>query len=146
MTSAADFNSTVIDEFRANAGKVGGMFAGMDMALITTTGAKTGTRRTTPLSHLADGDRIVVIASNGGADTNPAWFHNVKANPAVTVEVGAETFEATAEPRESGPERDALFARFADNFARLTAGTTGFPDHGTTTRVIPVVVLHRVSA
>jgi deazaflavin-dependent oxidoreductase (nitroreductase family) len=143
MTSASDFNdfnAKIIDEFRANEGKVGGMFAGADVVLITTTGAKSGKVRTNPLVYLPDGERIVIIASNGGADTNPAWFHNVKANPEITIEVGTGKFDVTAEPIESGPERDALYGRMA-------AVNAGFAEYEKkTSRVIPVVVLHKKAA
>src|SRR5687768_5923216 len=105
----ADFNAKIIEEFRANEGKVGGMFEGANMVLITTTGAKSGNKRTNPLVYLPDGERIVIIASNGGADNHPAWFYNVKANPEITVEVGTDKYDATTVPIESGSERDELF-------------------------------------
>lgn len=133
----ADFNAKIIDEFRANGGKVGGMFEGANMVLITTTGAKSGQQRTNPLVYLPDGDRIVIIASNGGADNHPAWFHNVKANPEITVEVGTDKYDATAVPLESGAERDELFARMA-------AVSSGFSEYQKKTeRVIPVVAVYR---
>src|SRR3954453_11725132 len=86
------FNRQLIEEFRANGGKVGGMFAGAPLLLLTTTGAKSGQARVAPLAYTTDNDRLVVIASKGGAPTHPDWFHNVRANPEVTVEVGTETF------------------------------------------------------
>jgi deazaflavin-dependent oxidoreductase (nitroreductase family) len=111
MTTINDFNSTVIDEFRANDGKVSGMFAGMPVLLLTTTGAKTGRRHTTPLAYLAIGDgpdrKIAVFGSKGGAPTNPAWFHNLRANPEVTVELPGEKFEARAAVAE-GDERERI--------------------------------------
>jgi deazaflavin-dependent oxidoreductase (nitroreductase family) len=131
-----DFNRTVIEEFRAPQGQVGGGFAGAPVLLLTTTGAKTGRRHTTPLVYLADGERWAVIASMGGAPKHPAWYHNVVANPRVTVEVGAEAFEATATVAPE-PERTRLFraqAELRPNFADYEQKTT---------RVIPVVVLER---
>ena len=85
MTDRNDFNRKVIEEFRTNAGKVGGPFAGRPMMLLTTTGAKTGRRHTTPLVYTKDGARLVIIASKGGAPMNPAWYHNLFTNPTVTV-------------------------------------------------------------
>jgi deazaflavin-dependent oxidoreductase (nitroreductase family) len=129
-----EFNRQIIDEFRANAGKVSGPFEGAPMLLLTTTGAKTGRRLTSPLVYSKDGDDIVVIASKAGAPTNPSWFHNLKANPTVTVEVGTEEFEARAEITE-GAERQRLFdaqAELMPNFKEYEAATD---------RVIPVVRL-----
>ena len=134
MPDPNDFNQGIIAEFRANAGKVGGGFAGAPMVLLTTTGAKSGKRNTTPLVCLEDGGRIVVFASKGGAPTNPAWYHNLRAHPTVTVEFGAETFEAQAE-EVVGDERDALYRRQAERFP-------GFAEYeAKTTRRIPVVAL-----
>jgi len=131
-----DFNTNIINEFRANGGKVGGPFDGAPMVLITTTGAKTGRRRTNPLVYTTDGDRVVIIASKAGAPTNPDWYHNLKANPDVPVEIGDETFEATAE-EATGDERDRLFNAQAEVMP-------GFKDYETkTTRRIPVMVLTR---
>ncbi|MEO3837180.1 nitroreductase family deazaflavin-dependent oxidoreductase [Nonomuraea sp. B10E8] len=129
-----DFNQQVIDEFRANEGRVGGMFEGAPLLLLTTTGAKSGKQSTTPLMYLPDGDRHVVIASAGGADKHPAWYHNLRATPKATIEVGVDTFEARAVAVE-GEERDRLYARMvaqAPQFAEYEAKTT---------RRIPVVVL-----
>ena len=137
MSDHGDFNGNMIREFRANGGKVGGMFAGAPMLLLTTTGAKSGKRHTIPLVHTTDGDRLVVIASKGGAPTHPHWYHNLLANPEATVEVGAETFQATATAHTGGPERDRLFAAQAalmPNFAEYEKQTT---------RKIPVVTLER---
>ncbi|MBP2322200.1 deazaflavin-dependent oxidoreductase (nitroreductase family) [Kibdelosporangium banguiense] len=137
MTTPNDFNAKIIEEFRANEGKVGGMFEGANMVLITTTGAKSGNQRTNPLVYLPDGDRIVIIASNGGADTHPAWFYNVKANPDITVEVGTDKYEAVTKPIEGGTERDELYAR-------MVAVMPGFGDYEkNTNRVIPVVAVER---
>lgn len=133
------FNEQVIDEFRANAGKVGGMFEGAAMVLITTTGAKSGRRITNPLVYLPDGDRIVLIASNGGADKHPAWYHNLRANPELTVEIGTERYAAKAE-EVSGAERDALYARMVEIMP-------GFGEYqAKTSRAIPVLAVYREAA
>src|SRR5690349_15812379 len=104
MASMNDFNKNLIEEFRANGGKVGGQFAGSPMILLTTKGAKSGQERTTPLVYTRDGDRYVIIASKGGAPTNPAWYHNLVANPEATAEIGTETFRVRARVAE-GEER-----------------------------------------
>lgn len=136
MPDMNDWNKQVIEEFRANGGKVGGQFEGAPMILITTKGAKSGQLRTTPLVYLPDGDHWVIFASKAGAPTNPDWYHNLVANPDLTIEVGAETIQATA--RIAGTEeRDRLYAKQASinpGFAEYQAKTT---------RVIPVVVLER---
>ena len=133
-----DFNTKIIAEFRANGGKVGPPFEGAPMVLLTSTGAKSGKDRVNPLVYSTDGDRLVIIASKGGAPTNPDWYYNVKANPSVTLEVGEETFPATATVVE-GDERDRLFAAQAELMP-------GFKDYEkATTRVIPVVVLERTT-
>jgi deazaflavin-dependent oxidoreductase (nitroreductase family) len=137
MSEMADVNQQVIDEFRANDGAVGGMFDGMDLVLLTTTGAKSGAERIAPLVYYPDGDRIVVIASKGGAPEHPAWYHNIRANPRVTAEVGSERFAADAVPIE-GDERDALYTRIAQalpQFGEYQASTT---------RKIPLIELKRV--
>src|SRR5262245_44269950 len=90
------FNQRVIEEFRANGGKVGGPWEGAHLLLLTATGARSGQRRTYPLAYLPDSDRLVIFATKGGSPTNPAWYHNLRAHPEVTVEAGTETFEATA--------------------------------------------------
>src|SRR5690606_6223139 len=132
-----DFNQKVIEEFRANAGKVGGPFEGADLLLLTTTGAKAGRRWTTPVMYLEDGDRLVVIASKAGADHHPAWFHNLRANPEVTVEAGTDTFQARASIVDP-PERDRLYARMVEK-------APGFAeDEAKASRASPVVALERV--
>ncbi|GAA1029458.1 MULTISPECIES: nitroreductase family deazaflavin-dependent oxidoreductase [Amycolatopsis] len=133
----SDWNQQIIDEFRANAGKVGGMFEGKNMVLITHIGAKSGKERVSPLVYTTDGDRIVIVASKGGADTNPDWYHNLVANPAVTVEIGTDKFPATAKLVEDRAERDRLYAG-------MVAHAEGFADYEKKTeRVIPVFVLER---
>ena len=131
-----EFNRGIIEEFRANDGVVGGPFEGAPMVLVTTTGAKSGRRHTTPLVHSTDGDRLVIIASKGGAPSHPAWYHNLVANPTVDVEVGADKYAATASVPE-GDERQRLWdtqAALMPNFDEYQKATT---------RQIPVVVLTR---
>jgi deazaflavin-dependent oxidoreductase (nitroreductase family) len=130
------FNNAVIDEFRNNGGQVTGMFAGAPLVLLTTKGAKSGTPRTTPIVYTTDGDNVVVIASKGGAPTNPDWYHNLVVNPDVTVELPTEKFEGRARVAD-GEERERLFraqAELMPNFAAYEKATT---------RKIPVVVLER---
>src|SRR5947209_6689804 len=126
MPDRNDWNRQTIEAFRANGGKVGGMWEGRPLLLLTTTGAKSGQCRTNPTMYLRDGDRLLIFASKGGAPTNPDWYHNLLAHPQVTVEVGGETYEATSTDL-SGEERDRLYARqaqlypqFADYQARTT--------------------------
>jgi deazaflavin-dependent oxidoreductase (nitroreductase family) len=134
VPDANDFNQSIVDEFRANGGKVGGPFEGAPMLLLTTTGAKSGQARTAPLVYLPDGDRYVVFASKAGAPTNPDWYHNLVANPSVSVEVGSDRTDADAVVL-TGEERDQLFAKQAERMP-------GFKDYqDKTTRVIPVVAL-----
>jgi deazaflavin-dependent oxidoreductase (nitroreductase family) len=130
-------NRKVIEEFRANGGKVGGPFEGRPMILVTTTGARSGQRRTSPLVYTRDGDRIFVVGSKGGAPTHPDWYHNLVANPRVDVEIGSETYAAEAKVI-TGPERDRVYAK-------LVGEMPFFADYQTkTTRVIPVVELQRL--
>jgi len=110
MTTRNDYNRQVIEEFRANGGKVGGVWEGTPLLLLTTTGAKSGERRITPMGYIPDGDRLIVTASNGGAPTRPDWYHNLVAHPEVTVEVGTETFDAIAVVTEDS-ERDRLWTK-----------------------------------
>src|SRR2546422_4251869 len=136
MREMNDYNRRLIEEFRANGGKVGGMWEGTPLLLLTTTGAKSGERRTTPMGYMADGDRLIVWASNGGSPTNPDWYHNLVAHPHVTVEVGTETFDAIAVVT-AGAERDRLWARGV-------AGYTILAEHqAKTNRQIPLIALSR---
>lgn len=138
MSDTKSFNAGIIDEFRANGGKVGGMFEGAPMLLLTTTGAKSGNPYTTPVVHTDDGDRIVIIASKAGAPSNPDWYYNLVANPEVTVELGTETFQAKASV-VTGEERQRLYdaqGELMPNFKEYAEKTT---------REIPVVVLTRTS-
>jgi deazaflavin-dependent oxidoreductase (nitroreductase family) len=130
-----DFNRQIIDEFRANGGRVGGPFEGGRLLLLTTVGARSGAPHTTPLGYLPDGgERILVIASAGGAPNHPAWFHNLVADPRVKVEAGVFTYDARAVVLE-GAERDAVFARAAE----ADPGWAGY--QAKTTRTLPVVAL-----
>ena len=134
MTDFNEFNRGVVEEFRANAGVVGGRFAGSPMILVNHVGAKTGTAYTSPLVYTRDGDNYVIIASKGGSPENPQWFGNLVANPDITIEVGTETFPVRARVAE-GEERARLYQAQADampNFAEYAKATT---------REIPVVVL-----
>lgn len=136
MSDPQDFNTSVINDFRANDGKVGGPFEGAPMLLLHTTGAKSGAERIHPMMYLTHDDRLFVFASKGGADSNPDWYVNAVAKPAVTVELGSETFSATATPLV-GADRDHVYAVQAaafPNFAEYQSKTS---------RVIPVLELDR---
>ncbi|MBS9534263.1 nitroreductase family deazaflavin-dependent oxidoreductase [Mycobacterium sp. M1] len=133
------FNERNITEFRSRGGKLGGPFEGAPVLLLTTTGAKSGQPRTSPMMYLPDGDRIIVFASNEGRDTHPSWYHNLRANPSATVEVGTETFPATA-TEITGEEHDRLYAIQAERYP----GFAGY--QAKTDRVIPVVALTRSTA
>jgi deazaflavin-dependent oxidoreductase (nitroreductase family) len=130
-------NQRIIDEFRANEGKVGGHFEGKTLLLLHTTGAKSGQERINPVAYVRDGERYVVIASKGGAPTNPDWYHNIFAHPRLTIEVGTETFQVDAKVAEE-PERTRLYNKMVEMLP-------GFDDYRRKTeRVIPVIVLMRV--
>ena len=137
MAELDEFNRRVIDEFRSNAGKVGGMFANAPMLLLTTKGAKSGKSYTNPLVYSRDGDRIVVIASKAGAPTNPAWYYNLVAHPTATIELGTDQFQVRARV-VTGDERERLFKQQA-------AQMPMFDEYRKrTTRQIPVIVFERV--
>ena len=132
------FNKTIADEFRANDGKVGGQFEGADLLLLTTTGAKSGQPRVSPLAYFRIDGKLLIIGSFAGADVNPAWVHNLRANPSAHVEIGNEASDVTARelPAE---ERDELSAK-------ITAAAPGFAEYqAKTTRVIPVFELQPAS-
>ena len=132
-----DRNMAIIQEFRANAGKVDGPFAGKSLLLLHTIGAKSGEPRINPVACIHDGDRLVIIASKGGAPTNPDWYYNVRANPLVTVEIGSEQFQARA-TFAAEPERTRLYDQ-------MVAMMPGFAEYQRkTTRIIPVIILTRV--
>ncbi|HZO71053.1 MAG TPA: nitroreductase family deazaflavin-dependent oxidoreductase [Ktedonobacteraceae bacterium] len=131
-----DWNRQVIDEFHTNGGKVGGPFEGAPLLLLTTTGAKSGKKFTTPLMYLPDGDRMFIFASKGGSPTNPDWYHNLVTHPNATVEVGTDKFDVTATV-VTGEERDRIYAEQSKrypNFAEYQEKTS---------RRIPVVELKR---
>ncbi len=138
MSDMDDFNKGVIEEFRANGGRVGGPFDGAPLLLLTSIGAKSGAARTTPLMYLPDGERLVIFASKAGAPTNPAWYHNLVASPSATVEVGSDTFDVDVSVA-TGEERERLFNQQSELMPQ-------FADYAQkTTRQIPVVVLERVA-
>ncbi|KAA9165607.1 nitroreductase family deazaflavin-dependent oxidoreductase [Amycolatopsis acidicola] len=129
-----DWNTQIIEEFRANEGRVGGPFEGAPLLLLHTTGARSGKERVSPVMYLADDGRYLVFASKAGADTNPAWYHNLKAHPETKVEIGTETVQVRAEELH-GEERDRLYERQATLYP-------GFREYQEkTSRVIPVVAL-----
>lgn len=131
-----DFNTRIIEEFRANAGRVGPPFEGASLLLLHTTGARSGQGRVHPLVYRAVGDSWAIFASKAGAPDNPAWFHNLVANLEATIEVGSETIAVRARVLE-GDERDAVWED-------QKAAMPGFADYeAATTRTIPVVVLDR---
>lgn len=134
----ADFNVDVIEEFRNNAGKVGGYFGGMELLLLTSKGAKSGKPVTKPLAYSMDGDNYVVVASKGGAPTNPDWYYNLKSSPEVTVEVGSEKFPGTA-TEAKGKDRERLFDQHAEKYSV-------FNDYkAKTSRQLPVFVISKKS-
>jgi deazaflavin-dependent oxidoreductase (nitroreductase family) len=133
-TSPNDFNAQIIDEFRSNDGRVGGMFENSPLLLLHHTGAKSGQNRVNPLAYLDDDGRYVIFASKGGAPTNPDWYYNLKAHPDVTIEVGTETIGVTVS-EATGEEHDRLFRTQAERVPQFAeyeekAG-----------RVIPVMIL-----
>ncbi|MGB3713525.1 MAG: nitroreductase family deazaflavin-dependent oxidoreductase [Candidatus Promineifilaceae bacterium] len=134
----SDWNKQVIEEFRANDGQVGGYFAGRTLLLLHTTGAKSGLERVNPVATIENGDKLVIIASKGGAPSSPDWYYNLVTNPVVGVEYGTDEFQARATVTTE-PERTELFDKMASEFG-------GFSEYKEkTTRVIPVVTLSRLS-
>ena len=134
MSDMNDFNAGVIEEFRANGGKAGGMFEGKPLLLLHNVGAKSGTEFVTPLVYLPEGDDYVIFASKGGAPNNPGWYHNLKAGPNVSIEVGTEKLDVTA-TEATGAERDRLYGIQKEQqpqFAEYEQNTD---------RTIPVLVL-----
>ncbi len=133
-TSPTDFNARIIDEFRANGGRVGGPFLSTPLLLLHHIGAKSGKPRVNPLAYNKDGDRYVVFASKAGAPTNPDWYHNLKAHPEVTIEVGEDTIDAVAS-EATAEERDRLFCAQAER----SPAFAGYQEK--TDRVIPAILL-----
>lgn len=132
----SDWNNKIIEEFRQNEGRVGGPFQGAPLLLLTTTGAKSGQKRIAPLMYRQEGDDQIVFGSKQGAHTHPDWYYNLKADPSVSVEVGAEQFSARA-TEVTGEERDRIFAAQAEMFPQFTE----YQD--ATKRIIPVIALRR---
>lgn len=131
-----DWNRKVIDEFRANEGKVGGPFAGAPMILVHHFGAKSGVERVSPMVYFPDGERLLIVASAAGSPKNPDWYHNLKANPEVPVEVGLDTFPVVVE--------ELAAAERAEKWTAITAAMPGFAEYQEkTSRQIPVLALSR---
>ena len=134
MSDPNEWNRKIIEEFRANEGNVGGQFANTPLLLLHTTGAKSGRPRVNPVAYVKDDGRYVVIASKGGAPTNPDWYYNIVANPEVTIEVGTEQVSTRAAAAEE-PERSQLYEK-------MVAKNPGFAEsRRKTTRTIPVIIL-----
>jgi deazaflavin-dependent oxidoreductase (nitroreductase family) len=134
MAEVNDWNTKIIDEFRANGGKVGGPFEGAPLLLLHTVGAKTGQPRVNPMMYLADGDNHVVFASKAGAPTNPDWYHNLVANPRASIELGDKTINVVAHVAND-ETRERLWSTQKERYP-------GFADYeAKTDRQIPVVVL-----
>jgi deazaflavin-dependent oxidoreductase (nitroreductase family) len=130
------FNKNIVDEFRSNGGKVGGPFEGATLLLLTSTGAKSGQPRLAPLAYLTIDGKIIIVGSKAGADTNPDWVHNLRANPRAHIEVGTDAYDVIA--RELPPdERDATYPK-------VVALAPGFGDYQTkSSRIIPLFELQR---
>ena len=133
-----DFNRQIMAEFHANGGKVGGRLEGMDILILTTTGARTGQTRWNPLAYSRDGDRFVIVASKGGAPSSPDWFHNLVANPSAVIEVDTEVIAVQA-TIASGAEHERLYAQHAEKMPQFLEYAKK------AARTIPVVVLTRKS-
>jgi deazaflavin-dependent oxidoreductase (nitroreductase family) len=136
MAAFNEFNKNVMAEFHENGGKVGGRFAGVDILILTTTGAKSGQTRWNPLAYSKDGDRYVIVASMGGAPTSPDWYHNLVANRSAVIEVGNDVISVEATMAD-GAERERLYAQHAAKMPQFLEYAKN------TTRTIPVVVLTR---
>jgi deazaflavin-dependent oxidoreductase (nitroreductase family) len=132
--TAAQYNAKIIDEFRANGGRVGGMWEETPLLLLHHTGASSGVGRVNPVAYLPDGSHYFIWAANGGAPKSPAWYHNLKTHPSTRIEVGSETIEVVAE-ETTGNERERLFATAAERYPQLGELARK------TWRVIPIVVL-----
>ena len=139
MVTMSDWNTAIIEEFRTNQGRVGGRFEGAPMILIHHVGARSGTERVNPLVYFADGDRMLIMASKGGAPGNPDWYHTLKAHPRITVEVGAETFPVDV-TELTGEEREVMWARVVERMP-------GFGEYQSkVSRLIPLLSLTRAAA
>ncbi len=136
MTEASDWNAAIIEEFRANGGKVGGQFEGAPLLLLHSTGAKSGQERVAPVMYQAVSQDFAIFASKAGAPTNPDWYHNLLANPRATVEVGTDTLEVTARVADDA-DRERIWSK-------QKADYPGFAEYEQkTARKIPVVLLSR---
>lgn len=135
MSDPGDLNGKLIDEFRANGGHVGGPFEGSHLLLLHHIGAKSGTERVTPLMYLPVGDKYAIFASNGGGPAHPAWYHNLRANPQTTIEVGDQARQVKARVTD-GAERDEIWTRQKQAFSFFA----GF-ERDAAPRQIPVIVL-----
>ena len=134
-----EFDRRTAEEFRANGGRAGGALAGTPLVLIHHIGARSGTEHVTPLAYSAQGDGLIaIVASNGGSPRHPAWYHNLKANPAITVELGTRRFAATAE-EQAGPARAELWSRLVQEFPDLATFAAR------TDRSIPLFLLRRAT-
>jgi deazaflavin-dependent oxidoreductase (nitroreductase family) len=132
-----EFDRRTVEEFRANGGRAGGVLTGTPLVLVHHIGARSGTEHVTPLAYSAQGDySIAIVASNGGSPSHPAWYHNLKANPAITVERGTQTFQATAE-EQTGPARADLWSKLVAQFPDLAKF------EARTARTIPLFLLRR---
>jgi deazaflavin-dependent oxidoreductase (nitroreductase family) len=140
VSSYNDFNRNLIEDLRANRGKAtSGPFMGRDVLILTTKGAKSGEKRETPIVYTRDGEKYVIIASKGGAPTNPGWYHNLKQHPEVTIEVGGTSLKARAQVIDSEDEYERLYHHHASI-------NPGFHDYRKkTSRKIPVIVLEKVA-
>ncbi|HEY2597830.1 MAG TPA: nitroreductase family deazaflavin-dependent oxidoreductase [Candidatus Dormibacteraeota bacterium] len=135
-----DFNRTLIDHLRAHQGKApDGPFKDRTLVILTSKGAKSGAVHESPIVYSRDGDKYVIVASKGGAPTNPSWYHNLKAHPEVTVEIGGEKFKARAR-EASGDEYERLYQNHASHMPAFNEYRTK------TTRHIPVMVLERIDS
>jgi deazaflavin-dependent oxidoreductase (nitroreductase family) len=132
----SDFNASIVEEFRAHEGKVGGPFEGAPMVLLHTTGRRSGTERVNPLVYWPEGDQMVIFASKGGAPTHPDWYRNLMAQPDTTVEVGTDTVAVHARELEGDEYRDL--------WDRITAAIPGLAEYqAKTSRRIPLIMLER---
>lgn len=138
MPEFDDWNKKIIEEFRANGGKVGGQFEGAPMLIMHTTGAKSGKERVIPVMYQAVGDDFAVFASKAGAPSNPDWYHNLVAHPDITVEVGSDTVAVRARVTK-GDERQEIWTRQKADYPQFA----GYEE--ATTREIPVVILEPTS-
>jgi deazaflavin-dependent oxidoreductase (nitroreductase family) len=137
-TNMSDYNKAIIEEFRANGGIVGGHFQGRDLILLNTIGAKSGLLRVIPVVYMTDGDRYVIIASNGGSPTHPDWYYNIVTHPEFDVEVGTEKFTVKATVVEE-PQRTRLYDKMAARYAFFAEYREN------TERVIPLIILSRLA-